>query len=154
MNRNTRRVTLLVSGLALCAVLQAQGPPAKTMEEKKSIAQSQHEVLALLIDKGEYGKVPGGLQKILDLNFTGKYEQSVVDEILILSDLLTKKSQLNVALKLVEMGQAGLKEKESHARLYKEQGFLYKLLGQPEKALEMFEKGRALEAGSSGKPSP
>ncbi len=99
----------------------------------------------LLIDQGHYDKVPPELQKILDLKFTGKHEKYVVDEILILSELLSQKKQHKLALQLADMGLSALREKENQARLYKGKGFIYKQMGLPDKAMEMFEKGRALE---------
>lgn len=123
----------------------------KSLEEKQSIAKSQHEMLLLFIEKGEFGKVLPGFQKILDLHFTGKLEKHVVDQIQILSDLLTKKNQAALALKIVDAGLSALKEKESLVRLYKEKGFLFKQMGETEQAMQMFEKGRLLEAEIGGK---
>ena len=124
---------------------------AEAAADRMAIAQAQHDMLVLLIDKGEYDKVPAEFQKILDLRFTGADEQKVVSEVLILSDLLVKKSQAKVSLRLVDMGLGSLKEKDSLVKLYKEKGFLYKTMGQPEKAMEMFEKVKALEASGSSK---
>jgi tetratricopeptide (TPR) repeat protein len=140
--------TLLVvlAVLPLATVGLAQTTENKNLEKKKAIAQSEHELLALYIEQGEFAKVPEGLQKILDQQFTGKYERYVVDEIVILSDLLLKKGQAQMALKLADMGLARLSEKDSQARLYKEKGFIYKQQNQADKAMEMFEKSRALES--------
>lgn len=145
-------LALILIVLGMATIIRAENPAGKSLEEKKSIAQSQHELMLLFIGKAEYDKIPAGLQKVLDLDLNGKYERFVVDEILILSDLLNQKSQFKMALKLVEMGLADLKEKESRVKLYKEAGFIYKQMGSMEKALEMFEKGKALEAEPPGNP--
>ncbi len=137
-----------IIGFALVASLLGVEPPDQTLEDKKSIAVSQHELLVLLIDKGQYDKVQPELQKILDLKFTDKHEKYVVDEILILSELLSKKNQHKLALQLADMGLGSLREKESQARLFKEKGFIYKQMGLSDKAMEMFEKGKALEVPS------
>jgi tetratricopeptide (TPR) repeat protein len=131
--------------LAASAWLGA-APADRTLEEKKAIAMTQHDLLVLLIDKGQFDQVQTEFQKILDLKFADKQEKYVVDEILILSEMLFKKGQSKLALQLADMGLGALREKESRARLFKEKGFIYKQLGQAEKAMEMFEKGRALEA--------
>jgi len=138
-------VLFVITSLVLAATFLGAEPPDQTLDEKKSIAVSQHELLVLLIDQGHYDKVPPELQKILDLKFTGKHEKYVVDEILILSELLSQKKQHKLALQLADMGLSALREKENQARLYKEKGFIYKQMGLPDKAMEMFEKGRALE---------
>ena len=117
----------------------------KNLKEKKSIAQSQHQLIMLLISRGEFGKIPVEFQKILGLNFTGKYERFIVDEVLVLSDALNKKHQEKVSLSLVNMSLGRVKLKANKIRLYKEKGFIYKLLNMPDKALEMFEKVKALE---------
>jgi len=139
---------IAITGFALVASLLGVEPPDQTLEDKKSIAVSQHELLVLLIDKGQYDKVQPELQKILDLKFTDKHEKYVVDEILILSELLSKKNQHKLALQLADMGLGSLREKDSQARLYKEKGFIYKQMGLSDKAMEMFEKGKALEVPS------
>lgn len=136
---------ILITGLTLVTTLLGVDSPDQALEDKKAIAVSQHELLVLLIDKGQYDKLQPELQKILDLKFTDKHEKYVVDEILILSELLSKKNQHKLALQLADMGLGSLREKESQARLFKEKGFIYKQLGLPDKAMEMFEKGKALE---------
>jgi hypothetical protein len=140
----------LLFGLALGGSAPAAAAD-KASADRMAIAQAQHDMLVLLIDQGEFDKVPPEFQKILDLRFTGADEPKVVSEILILSDLLVKKGQAKVSLRLVDMGLGSLKGKDSLVKLYKEKGFLYKTLGQPEKAMEMFEKVKGLEA--SGAPS-
>ncbi len=147
------RSIMIFAALLLCLALGGRAladPTDKAAADRMAIAQAQHDMMVLLIDKGEYDKVPPALQKILDLHFAGADEQKVVSEILILSDLLVKKDQAKVSLRLVDMGLGTLKEKDSLAKLYKEKGFLYKTLGQPDKAMEMFEKVKDLEA--SGAP--
>lgn len=109
------------------------------------MARSQHEVLVLLVEKGRYDDVPAEFQKILDLHFEGRQEQLVVDEVLVISDLLARRGKQTVALKVADMALSALREKVSRARLFKEKGFIYKQMGQDDKAMAMFEKGRELE---------
>lgn len=144
------RSYMILLAVLLCLAIGGSAS-AEAAADRMAIAQAQHDMLVLLIDKGEYDKVPAEFQKILDLRFTGADEQKVVSEVLILSDLLVKKSQAKVSLRLVDMGLGSLKEKDSLVKLYKEKGFLYKTMGQPEKAMEMFEKVKALEASGSSK---
>ena len=144
------RSYMILLAVLLCLAIGGSAS-AEAAADRMAIAQAQHDMLVLLIDKGEYDKVPAEFQKILDLRFTDADEQKVVSEVLILSDLLVKKSQAKVSLRLVDMGLGSLKEKDSLVKLYKEKGFLYKTMGQPEKAMEMFEKVKALEASGSSK---
>ena len=144
------RSYMILLAVLLCLAIGGSAS-AEAAADRMAIAQAQHDMLVLLIDKGEYDKVPAEFQKILDLRFTGADEQKVVSEVLILSDLLVRKSQAKVSLRLVDMGLGSLKEKDSLVKLYKEKGFLYKTMGQPEKAMEMFEKVKALEASGSSK---
>lgn len=148
------RPIMIFAGLLLCLAFGGRAladPADKAPADRMAIAQAQHDMMVLLIDKGEYDKVPPALQKILDLRFTGADELKVVSEILILSDLLVKKDQAKVSLRLVDMGLGALKEKDSLIKLYKEKGFLFKTLGQPDKAMEMFEKVKDLEAPGAPK---
>ena len=148
-----RSYIIIAAGLLCLAIGGSASAEAadKAAADRMAIAQAQHDMMVLLIDKGEYDKVPAELQKILDLHFTGADEQKVVSEILILSDLLVKKDQPKVSLRLVDMGLGALKEKDSLVKLYKEKGFLYKTMNQPDKAMEMFEKVKAIEAAGASK---
>lgn len=122
-------------------------PPAPSVSpgDRLAMARSQHEVLVLLVEKGRYDDVPAEFQKILDLHFEGRQEQLVVDEVLVISDLLARRGKQTVALKVADMALSALREKVSRARLFKEKGFIYKQMGQDDKAMAMFEKGRELE---------
>lgn len=139
-------ITLICLGLVFAgtAVLRGAAPAESSIEEKKAIAGPQIELIMLMIDKGEFDKIPVAFQKVLDLKFTGKHEKMVVDTIMIMSEQLNGKKQEKVSLKVVDMGLESMKEKDSLARLYKEKGFIYKLLNMPDEAMKMFEKGRAL----------
>lgn|GEM_PF-3287543 len=139
--------TLVCLGLiaAGTAALWGGGPAEPSLEEKKAIAGTQIEMIMLMIDKGEFDKIPAAFQKVIDLKFSGKLEKLVVDTIMIMSEELNGKKQEKISLKLVDMGLESLKEQESLARLYKEKGFIYKRLNMPDEAMKMFEKGRSLE---------
>jgi len=148
-----RRQILLALMLCLgvSMIFSVQNDDDKKYQDKKAIARSQHDMMSLLIEKGEYDRIPDELQKILDLNFQGKYEKYVTDEIIILSAQLSRKKQYKLCHKLVNMGLNILKEKDSLARLYKEKGALYKLTGELDKALEMFKKSVAMEGEGEDK---
>jgi tetratricopeptide (TPR) repeat protein len=149
------RYFTLFSAIMVCLMLawtaRVESAAEKSAQDRMAIAQAQHDLMVLLIDKGEFDKVPAELQKVLDLNFKGKDEQRVVDEILILSELLVKKGQATLSLRLVDMGLGSVREKDGQVKLYKEKGFLFKTMGQPDKAMEMFEKVRTLESPAGGK---
>ncbi|MBN2430386.1 MAG: hypothetical protein JXQ27_02875 [Acidobacteria bacterium] len=134
---------VILFGLILLVPLRGDD---QSPDEKKAIAGSQHEMLMLLIEKGEYEQVPEELRIILELKFEGKYEKYVTDEIVILSTQLSQKQQYELCHQILDMGLAALQEKESLARLYKEKGAVYKLTGDSEKALEMFKKSVELTA--------
>ena len=137
------RFRLVALFSALCfAVLPIVGDD---LANRRAIAKSQHDLLVLLIEKGEYARVPGALQKILDLRFEGPQEKLVVDEILILSEMLMQRDQGQMCLRLVDMGLRVLRRKSSLARLFKEKGMIYNRLGQSDKAMEMLKRAVALE---------
>lgn len=122
-----------------------RGEPDTLLEEKKAVAQSLHENMLLMIERGESAKVPESFRKVLGLNFSGKYEKNVVDEAQILSERLCGKGHSDIALQVVDMALNTMREKDSRVRLLKEKGFIYKSVGQTEKAMEMFEKSKSLE---------
>jgi hypothetical protein len=67
---------LLVSGQ-----VAAQNLTRRSSDDAKlRYAAAQHEIITILINEGQYSRVPVEFQKILDLGFGGAQEELVVKE--------------------------------------------------------------------------
>ncbi len=112
----------------------------------KGTAATQHEIVSLLItNKKEYDKALAEANKIFDLNWPEDQEPLLLRELLNLSELFNRQGQAAFGLQLIDRNFKYFKTKPSHIEIYKEKGFLYKSLGQNEKAYEFFQKARDLE---------
>jgi tetratricopeptide (TPR) repeat protein len=111
----------------------------------KSTAATQHEIVMLLINKKEFEKALNEANKIFDLNWPENQEPLLLKELQNLSDQFRRQGQAALGLQLVDRNFRYFKKKSSQIEIFKEKGFLYKSLGQDEKALEFFQKARDLE---------
>ncbi|MBI4481419.1 MAG: hypothetical protein HY652_00875 [Acidobacteria bacterium] len=126
--------------LALGTEARAWSQEESEMERKLHIAATQHEIVELHVKKGEYDRVLPELRKILELRFPPGQEQRVVKEIEFVADQLKHKGKYDLGHQVVEEGLKFVSTNESKAHLYKVRGFLYKMQGNEDKALQMFKQ--------------
>jgi hypothetical protein len=67
---------------APCMRVSANSPAAAegvqlSADQALSIAEKQHDIIKLLIKNGQFDRVLPEMRKILSLNLTGEYEESV-----------------------------------------------------------------------------
>ena len=114
-------------------------------EEIRSIAQSQHEIIMLLIEKGEFSKVPEAAQEIFKLEFPPPQEHRLVEEARLLTDALIHHKQIDIAHQVLKNALESVSENKSKAQLLKEQAYLYKHEGKSDEAMKCFERSVELE---------
>jgi tetratricopeptide (TPR) repeat protein len=154
----TRNTIVRIAVLALLSVLlvemipdvflfanQANAP--LSLEKAKSMAEAQHEIVVLLIQKREFEKALSEANKIFDLNWPDDQEPLLVKELRNLADQFLRFSQTPLGLKLIERNFSHFKNPSSQAALQKEMGYLYKSLNQIDKSIDCFKKARDLEGG-------
>lgn len=140
-------LSILLAGVVLCApVFPNQSGASPDLGKIKGTAATQHEIVSLLItDKKDYDRALAEANKIFDLNWPDDQEPLLLKELLNLSELFNRQGQAAFGLQLIDRNSKYFKTKPSHIEIYKEKGFLYKSLGQNEKAYEFFQKARDLE---------
>jgi tetratricopeptide (TPR) repeat protein len=111
----------------------------------KRMAETQHEIIMLLIKKKEYEKAATEADKIFDMKWPEDQEPLLVKELQILSDQFLRHGQAPLALHLIEKNSKCFKRIPSRVVILKEKGYLYKSLGQNDKALACFQEARDLE---------
>ena len=145
----------LIAGLIWaipCARALPQEPVADGVQlnihQKLSIAENQHEIAVLLIKEGRYEQVLPEMQKILDLDLQGEYEELVAKSAGYIAHLLTQERQYESAHQLLDETLARMQLGANAASLLKIKAYVYKSEGNLEKAIETL--GRAVEIERQG----
>jgi tetratricopeptide (TPR) repeat protein len=137
---------LLISGLA--PLLSSVGPQSyskESLSQTKSRAETQHEIVMLLLEKKEYEKAGIEANKIFDMAWPESQEPLLLKELLILSDQFLRQGQALIGLHLIEKNSRRFKNNSSQIEILKSEGYLYKSLRQNDRALECFRKAQELE---------
>src|SRR5438876_7812660 len=110
-----------------------------------SIAESQHEIVTLLIKQGQYQRVAPEMKKIFELNLPEKYEEAVAQSASLVAGMLVERQQFGIAHEVVNEALKRARLNENRAALFKVEGYVYKSECNLEKALESLEKAVQLE---------
>jgi hypothetical protein len=131
----------LISLPAASANQSGSGDLGKT----RSVAESQHEIVMLLLSKKEYDKAAVEANKIFSMRWPESQEPLLLKELLLLSDQFLRHGQAAMGLQLINNNSKCFKSASSQVEILKEMGYLYKSLNQNDRALECFQKARDLE---------
>ena len=130
---------------ALPSVDQTNSPAS--LEKTKSMAEAQHEIIVLLIQKKEFEKAAVEANKIFEMKWPDDQEPLLIKEMRNLTDQFLRSGQASLGLKLIEKNLGRFKKSSSQAALWKEMGYLHKSLNQIDKSIDCFKKARDLEGG-------
>jgi len=131
--------------LILSLSLQANLVDSQGWERSRSVAESQHEIVMLLIRGKAFDKVLRASQEIFALRFPYNQEHLFVTEGQILSGALYDHQQYELAQALLDQALRAVNSNNSKALLYKEKAYLCKQEGKTDEAMEFFEKAVELE---------
>jgi len=123
---------------------------ARTVKQL-SIAETQHEIIQLLIQKGEYDKAITELQVILDLNLPVAFEEAIFKEIVIVTKKLYESGQKEHAYEVLELGFNSLKTKDFRARVLNVKAGLLKRDGRLDEAIQTYKQEVELREKKTGK---
>jgi tetratricopeptide (TPR) repeat protein len=156
-SRHVPRRVWLAFAAACCvaplgALSGAQAPVSPEDRKRRSIAESQHEIVMLHIDRKEYTKAVEEAGKIFQMNWPADKEPTLLKSILIYADRLISQKQEPLALQLLEANFKTFRTNESKIAILKEQGFLHRQLNQSTKALDCFREAQRLEKQSTERP--
>jgi tetratricopeptide (TPR) repeat protein len=121
--------------------------PAQNLDLKKtqSLAESQHEIVTLLIRKKEFAKAQEEANKIFQMKWLESQEPVLLKELLWFSDQFHHNGQPALSVRLLETNLNMFKGDSSKAAIWKEKGYLLKEMGQDDKALDCFREAQRLE---------
>ena len=131
--------------LILSLGLQANLVDSQNWERSRSVAESQHEIVMLLIKRKAFDKVLPASREIFSLRFPYNQEHLFVTEGQILSGALYDQQQYELAQALLDQALGAVNSNSSKALLYKEKAYLCKQEGKTNEAMEFFEKAIELE---------
>ena len=134
--------------LILSLSLQATLVDSQGWERSRSVAESQHEIVMLLIKGKAFDKVLRASQEIFSLRFPYNQEHLFVTEGQNLSGALYDHQQYELAQALLDQALRAVRSNNSKALLYKEKAYLCTKEGRDDEAMEYFEK--AVELTKSG----
>jgi len=139
-------LSMILSGMisvmpAFCCQSDATAALGKT----KSMAATHHEIVMLLIKKKEYEKALIEANKIFEMKWPEDQEPLLLQELQLLSDQFLRHGQASLGLNLIDKNSKCFKKIQSQVAILKEKGYLYKSLGQNDKALDCFREARDLE---------
>ncbi|NWG12812.1 MAG: hypothetical protein HXY20_04665 [Acidobacteria bacterium] len=140
---------LLFSGLEVSpvpVVAQKAESSDPVLSKIKSQAESQHEIVMILVRKKEYAKALDEAGKIFGMKWPVDQEPLLLKELQNLSDRFLREGQAALGLQLLERSAKAFKTTESRVAILKEKGYLHKSLNQDDKALECFREAQRLEA--------
>ncbi len=138
-------VSLFVSGMVSILYGHQLDSPV-SLGRTKGMAETQHEIVMLLIKQKEYQKAASEANKIFDMKWPEDQEPLLLRELLILSDQFRKEGQAHLGLQLIDKNSKCFKKTSSQIAILKEKGYLYKNLNENEKAIDSFRKARELES--------
>jgi len=155
--RTGKRTLLFVAVLMICLVNYSPAAAgdsaavdARTVKQL-SIAETQHEIIQLLIQKGEYDKAITELQVILDLNLPVAFEEAIFKEIVIVTKKLYESGQKEHAYEVLELGFNSLKTKDFRARVLNVKAGLLKRDGRLDEAIQTYKQEVELREKKTGK---
>jgi tetratricopeptide (TPR) repeat protein len=134
---------LIIEGLLPAFSGQLDSPVA--LDRTKSMAATQHEIVMLLIRKGEYERALEEANKIFDMRWPTDQEPLLLRELLYVTGQFLNHRQAPLGLELIDKNSKCFKTPSSQIAILKEQGYLYKTLNKTDKALDCFEKARKME---------
>lgn len=131
----------------VCTVsLHAQVPNADpSLSRIRSMAESQHEIVVLLLEKKQFNEAAVEAGKIFELKWPPDQEPLLLTELKKIAGLFLQQNQQLMAIRLLDENIKSFRLTSSRAAIWKEKGYLYKSIKDNDKALECFREARRLE---------
>jgi tetratricopeptide (TPR) repeat protein len=115
------------------------------LSKMRRIAESQHEIVMILIRKKDFGQALAEANKIFALSWPPNQEATLRKDLLYFADQFLHGGQAAVGLQLLETNLKAFKNSANRAAILKEKGYLHKNMGQEDKAIECFREAQRLE---------
>ncbi len=120
----------------------SQSPEVKKM---RSFAESQHEIVMILIQKKEFTQALSEADKIFALDWPASQEAAIRKDLLFFADQFLHGGQAELGIRLIDTNLRVFRNNANRAAILKEKGYLHKTIGQSDKAIECFREAQRLE---------
>lgn len=127
---------LLSFTLSLCAAQALM--PQQAYEQVRLRAADQHEVVILLIKKGQFGQVLAETRKLLAIKVPSQFEAKLVDSAAVIADALHHKGQLDLAQQVLDEAANTVTLGKSKAECYRRKAFFFKKQGKEDLAIRFY----------------
>lgn len=131
--------------LVLSAFILPSATVQKDWERIRGTAESQHEIILLLIDDGQFDKALQQASDLCRLPMPEVEEHRLVDSIKIISDAFHHNKKSDLALRLLDEALKVVRQNEHKAQLYREKAYIFQDNGLKKDAMEAFRKAMELE---------
>jgi tetratricopeptide (TPR) repeat protein len=120
---------------------------SQTVELSKmlSFAESQHEIVVILIRKKEFSQALTEANKIFELGWPPDKEMTLRKDLLYFADQFLHCGQAAMGVQLLDTNLKTFKSSANRAAILKEEGYLFKTMNQGDKALACFREAQRLE---------
>lgn len=142
-----RLILLLMLSATLHLPLQAQ---RNDETAKLRIAESQYEIIQVLVQKHDYSQVLGEYRKILNLDLGLENEERVIKAALMFADALRQVGQYSLATRIIDETLTVVKLSESKFYLMMAKGKILKDQGRLQEAIEVYRKAQQFAPTADG----
>jgi len=137
---------------ASAGATRAQTKPSPEDRKRRSIAESQHEIVLLHIERKEYRQAVDEAGKIFQMDWPADKEPTLLKSIMIYADRLIREKQEALALEMLDANFKVFRTNDSKIAILKEQGYLHRQLNRSSRALECFREAQRLEKQTAPHP--
>jgi tetratricopeptide (TPR) repeat protein len=138
-------ILLILAGSLGLASSTHQSDASPSLGKTKSMAETQHEIVMILIKKKEFDRAASEACKIFSMKWPEDQEPLLLKELLFLADQFYQQGQTQLGLNLIDKNLNSFKKTSSKVAILKEKGYLYKSIGQNDRALDCFREAQKLE---------
>ncbi len=140
-------MTAFLAPLAYAVVERESQAASQSPELRKmrSFAESQHEIVTILINKKEFGQALAEANKIFTLDWPSSQEDALRKDLLYFADKFLHGGQAELGIRLIDTNLKIFKSNANRAAILKEKGYLHKSIGQGDKAIDCFREAQRLE---------
>ncbi len=121
------------------------GPQSPEVRKMRSFAESQHEIVMILIKKKEFDQALVEADKIFAQNWPESQEMALKKDLIYFADQFLLGGKAELGIRLIESNLKIFKDNANRAAILKEKGYLHKTMGQGDKALDCFREAQRLE---------
>ncbi|MGD0310020.1 MAG: tetratricopeptide repeat protein [Acidobacteriota bacterium] len=134
-----------VLGVTLFPTMPLLRAQAWDLNKTRSVAESQHEIVMILIRKKEFDKAAEEANKIFQMKWPEDQEPILSKELIWFAGQFHRNRQSALAVRLLETNLSMFKTVKSKVAIWKEKGYLLEAMGQHDKALDCFREAQRLE---------